>query len=213
MRQPATYLWCAALAGCAFFGKSEPLSPAYYSAEPAPEAAPAGPVASSTGDAFRPSVRLHRVDGAGHLRERIAYRTGPRELGFYETRRWAERPEVYLRRALARALFEQRGLVHAVSGGAPSLDVELFEFDEWRGPPHRVRVAAYVVLSEGRRVRFEHSISAEQAVSSDADEGQFADVAEAFSVALGRVVDEIGDRVVAELRAPSPSEAPAPPPQ
>lgn len=210
MRQPAAGLLCAlALAGCAIFKKSEPLSPTYYSAERFDDARERA--ASPSGEGSAASLRLARVEGASHLRERIAYRTSPRQLGFYETRRWAERPEVYLRRALSRALFEQRGMIHTVSGLAPALEVELIEFDEWRGPPHRVRVRAHVLLSEARSARFEHTVTAEQPVRSEADEGEFAEVAEAFSIALGRVVDEVSDRVVAELQRPKAASGAEPP--
>jgi ABC-type uncharacterized transport system auxiliary subunit len=207
MRRIATglvALCCVSAAGCAFFGKSEPFTPRFYSAERAGTPGPAAAVAT-------PDVRLRLggIVGGSHLRERIAYRSGERELGFYEGRRWAERPEVYLRRALSRALFEERGLGRAISGLAPTLEVELTDFDELRIDPHRVRVRAHVLLIDARTVRFEHTFGADEAVAEgEDDDDAYARVADAFARALGKVVDEISDRIVAELRTPPPSAAP-----
>lgn len=190
------------LSGCAFFGKSEPLDARFYTAErsdaPSTTAAPASEV----------PLRLGSIFGATHLRERIAYRESEREVGFYEERRWTERPESYLQRALSRVLFEERGMQRVTSGIAPTLDVELTHFDELVGSPHRVSVRAHVILRDQRSARFEHTFGADQEVKG----GEFVEVAEALSVALGRCVEEIADRVVAELRArpPGPIATPTP---
>src|SRR4029077_4048150 len=117
--------------GCALLSKAAPLQPRYFSLED-------GPLASNRGAALRSptsgamQLRLGRVSAGPHLRERIVYRDSDHELGYYEDRRWTERPETYLRRALARALFEERGLLRVVSGGAPTLEVELVAFEEIR---------------------------------------------------------------------------------
>src|SRR4029078_3767284 len=81
-------------------------------------------------------LRLGRVVAGSSCPEQIPYRDSDHELGFYEERRWTERPEVYLRRALARALFEERGATRVVSGFAPTLDVELTAREEIRAPQH-----------------------------------------------------------------------------
>ena len=192
-----TALAACLLSGCAFFGKTDPLDARYYSAElsdaPAVKAAPASGV----------PLRLGSISGATHLRERIAYRESEREVGFYEGRRWTERPESYLQRALSQALFEQRGMQRITSGIAPTLDVELTHFDELLGSPHTVRVRARVMLRDRRSTRFEHTFGADQEVKGS----EFVGVAEALSVALGRCVEQIADRVVAELRA-RPAEEP-----
>src|SRR6201989_40623 len=100
----ATLVFLAsALAGCALLGKNEPLVPRYYTPE-------------YDGDAPSPfarsdlELRLGRVEGWSHVRERMAIRSSNRELFYYEDRHWTERPEIYLRRALSRALFEERGV-------------------------------------------------------------------------------------------------------
>lgn len=184
------------LSGCAFFGKSEPLSPRYYDPESAAKEAPT--TAPSLG---KPSLRLGHVVGGSHLRERIAYHLSEREVGFYDERRWTERPEDYLRRALARGLFEERAITSLVTGVGPSLDVELLDFSELLKPRHGVRVRARVVLVDQRTVRFEHTFTVEEPVSDGKDEEDFTPVADAMARALTRTVDQIGDRVLGELTA------------
>jgi cholesterol transport system auxiliary component len=106
----------AALTGCALLGRSDPVPPRYF----APEyAAPPGATRAAAG---RP-LRLGRVEGWSNLRERWVVRDPAGATSYAEDRRWTERPEVYLRRALSRALFEERGLVEALSGRALSLEV------------------------------------------------------------------------------------------
>ena len=189
------------LQGCAFFGKSEPLSPRYYDPESELKEGKTSPPALG-----KPSLRLGHVVGGSHLRERIAYHVSERELGFYEQRRWTERPEAYLRRALARGLFEQRSISSLVTGMGPSLDVELLDFSELLAPKHGVRVRARAVLVDQRTVRFEHTFTVEKAVS-DGDDEDFARVADAMARALTETVDEIGDRVLTELMTLAEVEA------
>jgi cholesterol transport system auxiliary component len=184
------------LTGCAFFGKVEPLAPRYY--DPELDVSEGKSVAPSL---VRPSLRLGHVLGGSHLRERIAYRVSEREVGFYDERRWTERPENYLRRALARSLFEQRGIASLVTGVGPSLDVELVDFSELLEPKHAVRVRARAVLVDQRTVRFEHTFGAEEPVRGG-DDADFTNVADAMARALARTVDEIGDRVLTELTTP-----------
>jgi len=204
MNKTTMCLSAVLLTGCAFFGKSEALEPRYYDPESAPREG-----TSSVPGLNTPSLRLGHVVGGSHLRERIAYRVSERELGFYDERRWTERPENYLRRALAGGLFEQRGINSLVTGVGPSLDVELIDFSELREPKHAVRVRARAVLVDQRTVRFEHTFTVEQPVTGDADD--FSRVADAMSVALERTVDQIGDRVVEELtRTPAVGDAAQP---
>jgi cholesterol transport system auxiliary component len=183
------------LSGCAFFGKSEPLAPRYYDPE-----GPAKEVATTPPALGKPSLRLGHVVGGSHLRERIAYRVSEREVGFYDERRWTERPEDYLRRALARGLFEERAITSLVTGVGPSLDVELLDFSELLAPRHAVRVRARAVLVDQRTVRFERTFNVEEPVAGGKDQ-DFTAVADAMARALTRTVDEIGDRVASELTA------------
>jgi cholesterol transport system auxiliary component len=196
MKTASLFLTVLLLPGCAFFGKSEPLSLRYYDPE-----SEVKEVATTPPALGKPSLRLGHVVGGSHLRERIAYHVSARELGFYDDRRWTERPEDYLRRALARGLFEERAITSLVTGVGPSLDVELLDFSELRGQKHGVRVRARAVLVDQRAVRFEHTFTVEEPVSGGDDADDFARVADAMARALTRTVDEIGDRVLGELTA------------
>ncbi|MET0285832.1 MAG: ABC-type transport auxiliary lipoprotein family protein [Polyangiales bacterium] len=182
-------LFALSLAGCSFFGKQAPLHPRYY--DPEPEAASGAVTPSGK------SLRIGHVLGASHLREKVAYHEAERELGFYEQRRWTERPEIYLRRALGRELFERRGMTQIVSGVAPTLEVELTDFSEHKSP-HQARARARVLLVDARTVRFEQTFEASVAIPGD----DFDPVA--FSKALAQLVDQIGERVLNELPAPAP---------
>jgi len=145
-------------------------------------------------------LRLGRVTAASYLGERIVFRDSNYELGFYEERRWTERPEAYLRRAVSRALFEDRGLRRVVSGAGPALDIELSELAELRSPPvARVRVT--YVLYDDRLVRRQATLTIERPIPSAATPKESADTAaRAMADALGDAVNQIADRVAADLR-------------
>jgi cholesterol transport system auxiliary component len=189
---------CAALlCGCALLGKNAPIVPRYFTAEYArdPDARPAG-------DHQAQRVRLGRVEGGTHLRERMAGRRSARELYFYEERRWSELPEVYLRRALASALFEERGLTETESPHALTLEVELLAFEEI-DQPHEARLQALLVLREGERTLTQETVTVEQPIASgSADEARA--VAEALSLSLQRGVKRIADRVLQQLSDGAP---------
>jgi cholesterol transport system auxiliary component len=135
------------------------------------------------------------------------YRDSDHELGYYEDRRWTERPETYLRRALARALFEDRGLLRVVSGMAPTLEAELVAFEEIRAPAHKVRMQVIITLDDDRVGYLEQTITTEQDVPSD-DNG--AAVATALSATLRLGVSQIADLVTAKLSTLPPPTPPAP---
>jgi cholesterol transport system auxiliary component len=182
-------LGAATLSGCALLGKSAPVVPRYFTPEydGGAAVAPAGP-----------QLRLGRVVGWFHLRERMVSRNAAREVAYAEGRRWTERPEVYLRRALARTLFEERGVVEVVSGRAVTLDVELIAFEEL-GEPHRVRLQAGLVLRDDRASLLQETITVEQPVASIPGADQVPAVVDAYAQALRAGVTRIADRVVAKL--------------
>ncbi|MGB8931371.1 MAG: ABC-type transport auxiliary lipoprotein family protein [Anaeromyxobacteraceae bacterium] len=179
-----------ALSGCALLGKSEPVVPRYFAAEYDGEAHAAR---------ARPELqlRLDRVEGWSHLRERMVVRSSAREFLFREDRRWLERPEVYLRRALARTLFEERGVVEAISGRAVTLEVELIAFEEL-AQPHEIRLQARVVLIDDRVALLSETITVEQPVGSEGSDPVRA-VVDAYSKGLRTEVRLIADRVIARL--------------
>ncbi|HMJ54676.1 MAG TPA: ABC-type transport auxiliary lipoprotein family protein [Polyangiaceae bacterium] len=203
----ALALLLGAVAGCALTSKSDPMMPRYFSPD---ESRGRSQVAAATSaperDPGAPTIelRLGRVTAATYLGERIVFRDSNYELGFYEERRWTERPEAYLRRAVSRALFEDRGLRRVVSGAGPSLDIELSELAELRSPPI-VRVRATYVLYDERVVRRQATLTIERPIPSAATASQGAETAaRAMADAFGDAVNQIADRVTADLRRPGP---------
>ena len=185
-----------ALSGCALLGKNDPLVPRYFT----PEFEGDAPWALVRSDL---QLRLGRVEGWSHVRERMAARNSARELFYYEDRRWTERPEIYLRRALSRTLFEERGLIASLSGRAVTLDVELIAFEEIE-QPHKARMQALLVLRDDRIGLLEETITVEQPVAETEQADQARAVVDALSQALQAGVIRIADRVVAKLSERAP---------
>ncbi len=179
------------LSGCALLGKNDPLVPRYFTPELDGDA-PRAPVRSDL------QLRLGRVEGWSHVRERMVARNSARELFYYEDRRWTERPEIYLRRALSRTLFEERGVVASLSGRAVTLDVELIAFEEIE-QPHKARMQALLLLRDDRIGLLEETITVEQPVAKTEQADQAGAVVDALSQALQAGVTRIADRVVAKL--------------
>ena len=179
-----------ALSGCALLGKNEPLVPRYFT----PEYEGDTPVAKGRAGL---QLRLGRVEAWSHLRERMV-RNSARELFYYEDRRWTERPEIYLRRALSRAFFEERGVIEALSTRAVTLDVELIAFEEM-AQPHQARMQALLQLRDDRVGLLEETITIERPVAKSDGADEARAVVEALSQALHAGVSRISDRVVAKL--------------
>ncbi|HEX9475426.1 MAG TPA: ABC-type transport auxiliary lipoprotein family protein [Candidatus Dormibacteraeota bacterium] len=184
------------LSGCALLGKNDPLVPRYFTPELDGDA-PRAPVRSDL------QLRLGRVEGWSHVRERMVARNSARELFYYEDRRWTERPEIYLRRALSRTLFEERGVVASLSGRAVTLDVELIAFEEIE-QPHKARMQALLLLRDDRIGLLEETITVEQPVAKTEQADQAGAVVDALSQALQAGVTRIADRVVAKLSERAP---------
>lgn len=189
---------------CALLGKSDALSPRYFSPDTSAPPAPAS-LAAVHGSQAPASLRLGRITAASHLRERIAYRSSDYELNFYEERRWTEQPDAYLRRALSSSLFESHGLRRIVSGPGPTLEVELTEFAEVRSTPPQARVRATYILYDHRLVRQEATVSVELPIASGAGTSDAPELAvRAMTQALSKAVEQIVVRVVADLAAAAP---------
>jgi cholesterol transport system auxiliary component len=188
------------LSACALTGKADALSPRYFSPEQ---------VASvqKTPNSQQLELQLGQVSSASHLDERIAYRLSGAEVGFYDDRRWTEIPEAYLRRALERELFEQRGLQRIVTGNAPMLDVELTAFEELRGTPTKARVTLSFSVHDERRSLLERSINVEREVTEQAGADPAARLAATLASTLGDAVVSVGALVSAELLAAKVAEA------
>ena len=179
------------LSGCALLGKNDPIVPRYFTPELDGDA-PSAPVRSDL------QLRLGRVEGWSHVRERMVARNSGREVFYSEDRQWTERPEVYLRRALSRTLFEERGLVASLSGRTVTLDVELIAFEEVE-QPHMARMQALLVLRDDRMGLLEETITVEQPVAKTEQADQARAAVDALSQALQTGVTRIADRVVAKL--------------
>ena len=186
MRRWLLLLACA-LGGCALTSKGTPLEVRWYTPEPvrAPSA-PAHPAG--------PALHLGYVGSGTDLGERIAWSDGAYQVGFYDDRRWTERPATYVTDALRRALLQQ-GFQPALQAGAPTLEVELVAFQEIRSPrAHAARVALHVQLRTDR-VLLDETISKETAVSG----ARFDDVVAAIAQALNAAAAEVAKRAASAL--------------
>lgn len=185
--------------GCALLSKADPGGARYFSLvrEPVgPKELPSGVPGERGGPA---GLRLGRIRGATHLEDRLVYRDSTYELGYHAALRWTEPPQESLQRLLTRALFEERGLRHAVEGGGPTLDAELTALDELRGPPHVARAQVVVRLHDERRVLWEETITVDRPIA-DLEGGDPAlETVEALGVALQTLVEQVADRAVREL--------------
>jgi cholesterol transport system auxiliary component len=140
MRSIFALLVPVAVSACALTSKAPPLEIHYYS--PPPSGAPSEvgaprPTAATPASA----VSLGRITSSASLRSRIAHRKSEVELGLYDTRRWTDDPEVFVRRALEHRLFDQGAFRRATDGRQPTLDVEVIAFEEGRtssGPTGRI---------------------------------------------------------------------------
>jgi cholesterol transport system auxiliary component len=193
--KPYVLLVAGFLGGCALTSKGDALTIRYFS----PEQAPVRLTSSETGGAPQANakeLRLGRITSGQHLRDKIVYRDNDWEVGFYDDRRWTERPETYVRRELARALFEDDGLTRAVSGPAPTLDVEVLSFEELKlARGHFARIAVRAVLYGDDKVLFEETFTVDRPVASNDPSALAAAMAEALH-ATGEMV---GKRVTASL--------------
>jgi ABC-type uncharacterized transport system auxiliary subunit len=178
------------LCGCALLGKSEPSVPRYFTPE-YDAAAPAQP---------RPDLelRIGQVESWAHLRERIVVRRVGRELVYREGLRWTELPEVYLRRALSRTLFEERGVVQAISGRGAVLDVELIAFEEL-DVPHVARIELLFTLRDERRILLTQTLTLDAPIAAGPEADAARAVVDALSQTLHAGVVQVSDRVIAQL--------------
>jgi hypothetical protein len=191
--------------GCALLSKSDPVVPRYFS----PELADTSPQ-PKPGSGQQLSVRLGRVGGGSYLKERIVYRGSDHEFGFYEDRRWTERAEVYLLRAIEGSLFEDRGVRRSLAATAPTLTADLVEFEEVRGATPKVRLRVTYALHDEQTVFFERTLSVEHPLPQGPDDSRTARVAAGLGEALREAVGRISGEVVAELAAaPRVKEPPA----
>jgi uncharacterized lipoprotein YmbA len=172
------------LSGCALTSKATPVDFRYFS----PEAMNAHPAKREAG----PALRLGRITSSATLRTRIVHRDSEWELGTYETLRWTDNPEVYVRHALSRALFDETPLTPAVGGSAPAVDVEVSAFEEVRrGRARAGRVQLRWVLHDDRSTLGSGVITSEKDAAGDDIEHVVAAIASAMNDASGRVASAV----------------------
>jgi ABC-type uncharacterized transport system auxiliary subunit len=196
-------LGAAVLSGCALTSKSDPVDAHYFTPE-RPSSAPKRTLPQFP----KLALRIGRISAGSSLRDRLVFRSSDHELGYDEERRWTEEPEVYLSRALASTLFEERGLQRMVAGSVPTLDVALVSFEEIRSPRRSAHVEATVVLQDDHSVRLERTIVVDRPVSGKV--GDAAPLVEVLGDALRAAVDEIAERTIVELGKLPPPGAGAP---
>jgi uncharacterized lipoprotein YmbA len=197
MRIHRALLLCL-FSGCALFSKNDPMVTRYFT--PEAELRPSAHLPQTS----EMRLRLGRVSAAAHLRERMVVVTAQHELRFHDDRRWAERPETYLRRALSRAFFEERGFVHVISGSAPTLEVDLAAFEEIE-QSNVVRLRVTFILHDERVGQLEETLTVEEPLRRADPTEQAVAVAGALSRTLRAGVESIADRVTTRLAALSAS--------
>jgi cholesterol transport system auxiliary component len=178
------------VSGCALTSKSELLDVRYFTPEKVKPQ-----LTSSTeaprGDAI--PLELGRVTSASHIREKMAFRDASWEIGYYEDRRWTERPEAFVRRELGRTLFEERGFRRSVgAANATTLEIELIAFEEVRAKPtHVARVQLRMILHDGRDVLHEETVTVDKPLPSGESktEALVSATADALDAAAGLVAE------------------------
>jgi len=188
---------CLTVAGCALTSKADALAFRYF--EPMVPA-PAAQVAPSA--AARGELRLGRISAASHLRERRVVRKDDAEVAFDDERRWTERPDAYLRRALARALYEEQGMKQSVSGQSPVLDCELLHFEEVQegGRTQKVRVGMVYALHDDRTVLVGETFVVIVPIEGQGEGG----IVRAYEKALRQLVDRTVSKVMPAAQKASP---------
>lgn len=189
--------------GCALTDKADAWNVHYYAAEAASRgsAQPVAAVSAAVPGADQPAaakvlLRLGRVSAGAHLGKKIVYRTSSVEVGIYDERRWTERPEEYLRRALSSSLFDERGLTQSLAGASATLDLELLAFEEIRtGEQRSGRVQIRFSLHDEREVLLSDVVTIDKNASSAEPEV----LVRAISAALGEASTQIADRVASRL--------------
>jgi cholesterol transport system auxiliary component len=178
-------VWLIVLAGCALTSRSTPVELRYF----------VPPIHAATAVAGEgPLLRLGRVTPTTLLRERILHRDTEVELGRYETLRWTDRPEAYVRRALERALFDSHRFAQAVGGDAPTLDVDVLAFEEVRRGARRFgRVVLAYDLRDEQRVLAHGTVAIEREAAPNID---------AVVAAIGDALDAATAELARRLRQP-----------
>ncbi len=175
--------WLLVLASCALTSRSAPLQLRYF-------APPTHPIATGS-NAAPVALRLGRITPSSLLRARIVHRDSEVELVPYETMRWSDEPETYVRRALVRALFDTRAFEQAVGDPAQTLDVDVLSFEEARRGDRRFgRVVLGYQLRDDRRVVAHGTVEIERAAGAGI-EGVVAAIGDALDAAAAELAKRV----------------------
>ncbi len=180
--------------GCALLSKSDPITPRYFSADSTEPSMPRP-------DARGLELRLGRVNADAYIKDRIVHRDSAFEIGYYDDRVWTEKPDAYVRRALARALFDERGVTQLLSGVGATLDVDIVAFEEVRHPAHLARIKLVYVVYDDRVVRLSRTVVVDRPIAAAKGDAEANEAARAMSEALVAAVDAVADAATSELRA------------
>ncbi len=177
--------------GCALVSRGKSLEVQWYTPER---------VRMSAGAAERQGgceLHLGSVTSGADLGPRIVFGDGVFEVGRYNERRWSERPEHYVQRALARRLFEEGSFRRSGADRAPKLESELLDFEEVRATPHMARIAVRIVVTS-ERVVLERTVTVTRPVAGDG----FEDFVAAMSSALEATAEDVALATQAALGCP-----------
>ncbi len=173
--------------GCALLSRGATIDASWYTPE-LTEPSAGSAERQETGE-----LRLGRVTAGADLGRHIAYGDGLYRIGYYEGLRWTERPEQYVRRAIGRSLFEQGSFRRALNVTAPTLDVEVVEFEEVKAPTtHAARISLRVVLSTDH-VLLERTVSVSRAVAAGPFDGFVAAMSQALEASASEVARDVGE--------------------
>jgi cholesterol transport system auxiliary component len=180
------------LGGCALTSKATPMEIRYFSPEGIQAPHEARPTQTPVG-----RIRIGRLTSSAHLRYPIMHRKSAVELEAYETLRWTENPEDYVRRSLSRALFDDGLLEEVVGGAAVTLNVEVVSFEEVRrGDRHVGRIRLAYQLHDERSVLTNGDVT----VDRDAAGNGIEHVVAAIGSAMDAATSELARNVVSKLR-------------
>ena len=193
--------------GCALTSKADALSVRFFNPEQArpqltsAQQNPASPNAPARSGGA--ALELGRVSSGVHLRDKIAYRNAAFEVGYYEDKRWTERPEIFVRRALARTLFEEHGMRRTLGGQAPVLEVEVVAFEEVRHPVLAARIQLRIIVHDERSALLEKTITIDRPVPPGTT--GIDGLVQAMAQALDAAAEEVATETDAAIRASTPS--------
>ena len=175
------------LGACALTSRSAPLELRYFTLPIHASVAPA--------ERLRVPLRIGHVVPSGLLRTRIVHRDSDVELAPYETLRWADEPDAYVRRAVTSVLYAARPASPAGDGAADTLDLEVLAFEEVRhGDARSGRVELRYQVRDAGRLIAQGTVVAERAAR-----GGIEAVVVAIGAALDAAAADLASRLVAAM--------------